>query len=92
MFFLLVFGVLIISCIALSPVGGLLSSLALNEVFPPAITSATEALGDGTVAILGVLFFGFDLALCGAGGLAGYHASRLFRHSLFSSEQGQAPA
>jgi len=79
-FFLLVFGVLIVACIALSPVGGpLIESLALSEVISPATATAVEALGGTVVALLVVLFAIFDLALCSTGGIVGYHASRAYR-------------
>jgi hypothetical protein len=79
--FLLVFLVLILTCIGLAFTGDMVASLALNDVFPPAMASATDALGSGTVALLMALLLGFDLTLCGAGGIVGYHASRLYRHA-----------
>jgi hypothetical protein len=79
-FFLLVFGVLIVACVAASSFGGsFIASLALLEVFPPAAASALRGLGGPVLGVSGLLFCVFDFTLCGAGGIVGYHASRLFR-------------
>lgn len=81
MFFLVVFGLLIVACIAASSFGGpLIASLALSDVFPPAAASALRSFGGTVLSISGGLFGVFDFALCGLGGIIGYHVSRLFRH------------
>jgi hypothetical protein len=71
-FFLAVFIALIGICLLFGPVNSFMNVLALGEVFPPAIASASAALGQGTLALLLVMFVLFDLALCTLGGLAGY--------------------
>jgi hypothetical protein len=71
-FFLAVFIALIGICLLLGPVNSFVNVLALGEVFPSAIASASAALGQGTLALLLVMFVLFDLVLCTLGGLAGY--------------------
>jgi hypothetical protein len=71
-FFLAVFIALIGICLLLGPVNSFVNVLALGEVFPSAIASASAALGQGTLALLLVMFVIFDLVLCTLGGLAGY--------------------
>ena len=71
-FFLTVFMALIVSCLVLGPVSSFMNVLALGEVFPPAVASASAELGQGTLALLLVMFVLFDLVLCTLGGLAGY--------------------
>lgn len=71
-FFLAVFIALIGSCLLLGPMNSFVNVLALGEVFPSAVASASAALGQGTLALLLVMFVLFDLVLCTLGGLAGY--------------------
>jgi len=71
-FFLVVFFALIGSCLLLGPVNSFVNVLALGEVFPSAVASASAALGQGTLALLLAMFVLFDLVLCTLGGLAGY--------------------
>jgi hypothetical protein len=77
-FFLTVFIALIGVCLLLGPVSSLVNVLALGEVFPPAVASASAALGQGTLGLLAVMFVLFDLVLCTLGGVAGYFWSTLF--------------
>jgi hypothetical protein len=71
-FFLAVFVALIGICLLFGPVNSFVNVLALGEVFPSAVASASAALGQGTLALLLVMFVLFDLVLCTLGGLAGY--------------------
>jgi hypothetical protein len=71
-FFLTVFIALIGTCLLLGPANSFVNVLALGEVFPSAVASASAALGQGTLALLLVMFMLFDLVLCTLGGLAGY--------------------
>jgi len=82
-FFLAVFIALIGICLLFGPVNSFVNVLALGEVFPSAIASASAALGQGTLALLLVMFVLFDLALCTLGGLAGYFwAGALYRREV----------
>jgi hypothetical protein len=78
-FFLLVFGLLIVVCIPLQGVAGVFASLALADVLPLAMSSAAERLGAGTLGLMVVLFALFDVVLCTAAGIVGFHWSTLFR-------------
>jgi hypothetical protein len=53
--------------------------LALQDVFPPAVSRAQATFGTPTLGILAVLFLAFDLTLGALGGLAGYHVADLIR-------------
>lgn len=77
-FFLAVFIALIGVCLLLGPVNSFVDVLALGEVFPPAVASASAALGQGTLALLLVMFVLFDLVLCTLGGITGYFWATLF--------------
>ena len=77
-FFLAVFIVLIGVCLLFGPVNSFMNVLALGEVFPPAMASALAALGQGTLALLLVMFVLFDFVLCTLGGLAGYFWATLY--------------
>ena len=77
-FFLAVFIALIGVCLLFGPVNSFVNVLALGEVFPSAVASASAALGQGTRALLLVMFVLFDLVLCTLGGVAGYFWATLF--------------
>ena len=77
-FFLAVFIALIGVCLLFGPVNSFMNVLALGEVFPSAVASASAALGQGTLALLLVMFVLFDLVLCTLGGLAGYFFATLY--------------
>jgi hypothetical protein len=77
-FFLTVFIALIGICLLLGPMSSLVNVLALGEVFPAAVASASAALGQETLALLLVMFVLFDLILCTLGGVAGYFWATLF--------------
>jgi len=77
-FFLAVFIALIGVCLLLGPVNSFVDVLALGEGFPPAVASASAALGQGTLALLLVMFVLFDFVLCTLGGLAGYFWTTLY--------------
>lgn len=53
--------------------------MALGEVFPTAVASASAALGQGTLALLLVMFVLFDFVLRTLGGLAGYFWVTMYR-------------
>lgn len=78
-FFLLVFGVLIVACTPLRGVAGVFASLALSDVFPRAVSTATDQLGVLTVCLMVILFGLFDLVLCTVAGIVGFHWAKLFR-------------
>lgn len=76
--FLAVFVALILACLGLGQVSALVGILALNEVFPIAMASAGQALGNTTLGALMLAFLVFDFVLCALGGIAGYHLAKLF--------------
>lgn len=78
-FFLAVFIALIGVCLLFGPVSSFVNVLALGEVIPPAVASASAALGQGTLTLLLVMFGLFDFMLCTLGGLAGYFWATLYR-------------
>jgi hypothetical protein len=88
--FLAVFIALICVCLLFGPMNSLVNVLALGEVFPSAVASASAALGQGTLTLLLVMFVLFDFALCTLGGLVGYFWARLYRHE--ARNQGGSPA
>jgi hypothetical protein len=77
-FFLAVFIALIGFCLLFGPVNSFVNVLALGEVFPPAVASASAGLGQGTLVLLLVMFVLFDLVLCTLGGITGYFWATLF--------------
>jgi hypothetical protein len=87
-FFLAVFMALIGVCLLLGPVSSFVNVLALGEVLPSAVASASAALGQGTLSLLLVMFVLFDLVLCTLGGLAGYFWATLYRREA----QDQVPS
>ena len=89
-FFLAVFIALIGVCLLFAPVNSFVNVLALGEVFPSAVASASAALGQGTLALLLVMFVLFDFVLCTLGGLAGYFWASLYRRE--ARDQVPSPA
>lgn len=79
--FLLVFGVLIVASGPLKELGGVFYSLALEEAFPLAMTTAREQLGAGTLGIMMALYGVFDFGLCTLAGIAGFHWANAFRRA-----------
>jgi hypothetical protein len=75
--FLTVFMVLILACIVGSGLGPWIASLALSDVFPQAVASASKAFGPVTFGLMGLMFVAFDYCLCLLGGVAGFYAGTL---------------
>lgn len=69
--FVATFFSLILITIAAADLHPLLSYWALADTFPIAVAQAQAELGTSTAGVMVVLFVGFDLILCAAGGLVG---------------------
>jgi hypothetical protein len=52
-------------------------TLALTDVFPPALSSAREAFGAGALAAILALYLVFDVTPCALGALAGHWFARI---------------
>lgn len=78
-FFLVVFGALIVACSALRGLSPIIDSLDLSEAFPLAMSTAREQLGPLTLGLMMALFGLFDLVLCTLAGVAGFYWSTAFR-------------
>ena len=89
-FFLAVLIALIVVCLLFAPLSSFVNVLALGEVFPAAVASASAALGQGTLALLLVMFGLFDFVLCTLGGIAGYFWATLYRREV--RDQVPSPA
>lgn len=89
-FFLAVLIALISVCLVFGPLNSFVNVLALGEVFPSAVASASAELGQGTLALLVVMFVLFDFVLCTLGGLAGYYWATLYRRQ--ARDQVASPA
>jgi|GEM_PF-3959967 hypothetical protein len=70
--FVATFFSLILITIAAADLHPVLSYWALADTFPTAVAQAQADLGAPTAAVMLVLFVGFDLVLCAAGGLVGH--------------------
>ena len=70
-FFFIVFVLMILACLMLAPLSPFINWLALGEVFPGAVASASGTLGTPTLGLLLATFVAFDLTLCTLGGAAG---------------------
>jgi hypothetical protein len=75
--FLAIFFSSILLCIAVGDRVPGIGTLALTDVFPPALSSARKAFGAGALAAILALYLVFDVTLCALGALAGHWFARL---------------